>query len=671
MHMKNDLIANLPSDSNSSINLETIYALLLRRSWIIVLCFLLALGAAYAYVLIATPIYESTAVLEVQKVEQMAYTPANTDAKNDETPSDDTEVKTIEQALQLDHLFEQVVTNPAVVADKDFIPGLKFLPDQTPSVHDIAGRLKKKTTTKLLHGTRLINVSVDHPNAATAQLVTATLINTFIEQNGRSQTDNTKAAMDFLAGQTATFKADMQKAQDALQVYGEALQVKDQITDQQKVVIDLAQRYRPKHPKMIQARSELAQLETKFDNNINDVVAKSPAEASYWDANTKAMANASLDDRVESELKLIEARTSVLQREGETQNALFDSVKKQMLEAGIGKENAPVKVNIIQPAPLPEKPAKPQKQLILALAGVGGVALGVLLIFVTHSLDNTLKSVTEVENLFNLPVLGSLPLLKKGGMDRSKNAAVKPRNSPGALSFYRNIVMLSDPEGNAAENFRSLRASIELLGKQSDHRVILFSSALADEGKTFTSCNYAVSLAQQGLKTLLIDADLRIPSVHERFDLSEKSMGLIEHVSLGEDFYEVVQRNVIENLDILLPGVKTPNPAEFLSGDGLKDVIKMAMEKYDRIVIDSPPINAVSDTLLIVPHVQAVCMVVRAKTTPKGAVERALHMLQRAQVRPVGVVFNCFATDWKSAYSMPKYYYADHKYGKAYAKAKK
>ena len=229
-------------------------------------------------------------------------------------------------------------------------------------------------------------------------------------------------------------------------------------------------------------------------------------------------------------------------------------------------------------------------------------------------------------------------------------------------------MVLNDPDGASAENFRSLRASIALLGKEKDHRVILFTSAMTNEGKTFVTCNYAVSLAQQGLRTLLIEADLRCPSVHAQFNIAEKKMGLIEHVSLGVPLNEVIQSNVIENLDILLPGVKCPNPAEFLSGDGLKDLLAECMLKYDRIVLDSAPINVVSDTLLIVPYVQSVCMVVRLRQTPRGAVQRALNLLELTRVKPVGVVLNCVPMDWKSGYGKPGKYVSDKNYGRAYVK---
>ena len=256
----------MPSDSASTFNFKVFSALILRRSWIIVLCFLGAVALAFIYIEVTTPLYESAAVLQVEKQQQLVYTPADKDKANDaEAASDDAELKTIEQALQLDGLFEQVVTSDALKADPNFLPGLLGNTDKPMSTHQIALRLKKATTIKLRHNTRLIDVAVDHPDPATAQLIAQTLVNTFISENGRSQTDTEKMAMKFLEGQAAKFKTDLQSAQDALQVYGQALLLKDRIIDQQKVVDALTQRYRTKHPKLIEARAELTQLDTQFD----------------------------------------------------------------------------------------------------------------------------------------------------------------------------------------------------------------------------------------------------------------------------------------------------------------------------------------------------------------------------------------------------------------------
>ena len=403
------------------------------------------------------------------------------------------------------------------------------------------------------------------------------------------------------------------------------------------------------------------------------MIASSETEAAYWKASVKSPAGESFEGHISNELKFVEARTNVLSSEGDTQSALFDNVLKQMREADVSKEVAPIVVDIVQPPRLPDadKPDYPRKGLVLALAGLAGLVIGFGTLFVLDGLDSSLKTVDEANQFLGLPILGMMPQVKglvpKKGIQKVVSRKKKPDNLNSML-FSDKIVVLNDPDGASAENFRSLRASIALLGKEKDHRVILFTSAMTNEGKTFVTCNYAVSLAQQGLRTLLIEADLRCPSVHAQFNIAEKKMGLIEHVSLGVPLNEVIQSNVIENLDILLPGVKCPNPAEFLSGDGLKDLLAECMLKYDRIVLDSAPINVVSDTLLIVPYVQSVCMVVRLRQTPRGAVQRALNLLELTRVKPVGVVLNCVPMDWKSGYGKPGKYVSDKNYGRAYVK---
>jgi capsular exopolysaccharide synthesis family protein len=666
---------NLPDPSLTavpSINIRVITTLILRKLWLIALCFFAVLALAIAYILTATPKFESIAVLEVEKQQQELYKANDKDAANDAAPSDDVELKTIEQDLQLDSLFERVATNPAVVADPNFLPGLKFTGDKPPATRDIAAKLKGLTTIKLRKGTRLIDVSVLHPDPATAQLLATTLVNEFISMNGSSQTNTNKMAMTFLEGQAAKFKTDLQAAQDALQIYSSSLLLKDRINDQRKMVDDLTQRYRAKHPKLIEAKAALTELDNQFDASINAAIASSPTEAAYWSASVKAVPGESFDDHIANELKFVEARTNVLQSEGDTQRALFDNVLKQMREADVSKETAPISVSIVQPAsaPDPDKPAKPRKLLITALAAVAGLVIGFGMVFVLDGLDSSLKTVDEAAQLLNLPVLGLMPVVKKLAKKKeSKEDKAAKSGNLGSAFVSKGIVLVNDPDGLAAENFRSLRASIALLGKEKDHRVFLFSSAMTSEGKTFTSCNFAVSLAQQGLKTLLIDADLRLPAVYKQFNLSEKTMGLIEHVSLGVPLADVIQSNVVENLDVLLPGVKCPSPAEFLSGDGLKDVIQQCLMKYDRIVLDTAPINVVSDTLLIAPYVQSVCLVVRLGQTPRGAVQRALGLLEMTKIKPVGVVLNCVPIDWKAAgYSKPGQAMADHNYGRAYVK---
>ncbi len=183
---------------------------------------------------------------------------------------------------------------------------------------------------------------------------------------------------------------------------------------------------------------------------------------------------------------------------------------------------------------------------------------------------------------------------------------------------------------------------INLLGKPADHRTILFTSALPGEGKTYVSCNYALSLSMTGVRTLLIDSDLRRPAVHERLKLENK-IGLAEMINQELQLPQVVHAKVAKNFDVLTAGGPCPNPAELLAGDGFRMVLAKALASYDRVVIDTGPVNLVSDCLLVAPEVSTVCFVLRAGTTARQAPRHAINLLRRAQKEPTGVILNAIA----------------------------
>jgi Mrp family chromosome partitioning ATPase len=304
------------------------------------------------------------------------------------------------------------------------------------------------------------------------------------------------------------------------------------------------------------------------------------------------------------------------------------------------------------------------------------LAAGLAFVFGSDALDRSVKTVDQAEATLGLPVLAAIPETKGTETKADK------KTGKGDATKYR--LVDEEPGGPIAESFRNLRAALSLLGPEAERKVFLFTSALPNEGKSFTSVNYALSLAQQGHRVLLVDGDLRRPSIHKVFkkvleDKYNEAPGLVDYLvgsvplkdavrlvatveteSVGAARFREGKPIRPGQLYILAGGQRAPNPAELLSDNCFRGLTNEARTMFDRIVIDSAPILAVSDTLLMVPHVQTTCIVLRAAKTPRNAVNRALTLLAATQVRPAGLVLNRLPRRRGAGYY---YYYASHGYG--------
>jgi capsular exopolysaccharide synthesis family protein len=640
-------------EAESPFNILYFASLVARWAWLLGGILLAALVLAFIYLRVATPYYQATTVVQVEQQQQHVFKSDTGDNGSDDLKSDDI-LKTIEQNIQAPELFLKVASDPAILQDKNLYVGLS--PHATPlSTSDLADTLAANTHVSLRRGTRLIDISVDHPVPVMAQRLSLAVAEAYISQSGQIDTETSTGVESQLLADSERMKAKLQKSEDALATYREVLLLKDRISDQQRILDALRQRYRAKHPTLIQAETLMSELVLDFDQEVRKIRANSTLEAGYWIDQDPLLNGLTTKDRVQTELQLVEARTNVLDGEVQTERSLFNNVLKQMSEAAMSEQAAPTTVLIVNQPSLPQRPVRPQKKVVLVIAVAGGLVLGLGLVFLLNALDSSFKTAEEVEQYLGLPVLGAIPRIPP----LKKNVVPSPKAN-------RSMVLIDEPGGLAAESFRSMRAAVGLLGKSEDHRTVLFTSALAAEGKTFVACNYAVSLAQQNIKTLLMDIDLRVPAVHQFFKI-DNSRGIVDHVTESTPLEKSIRENVVPNLDVMTAGRKCPNPAEFLAGNGFSDTLKEALTKYKRVVVDCSPINLVSDALLIVEHVQSVILIVRAKSTPRRDSKFALNTLQRAQIQPVGVVINAIP-DWtRSLYhSHPGRYGADNKYMRAY-----
>jgi capsular exopolysaccharide synthesis family protein len=303
----------------------------------------------------------------------------------------------------------------------------------------------------------------------------------------------------------------------------------------------------------------------------------------------------------------------------EANRALYDAVQQRLREAALTRELKPSKVQLNTRAVAPTVPFSPKKTELMIRGTLAGIFLGILLALGLNSLDSSIKTVDDAEEYLKLPVLSAVP----------KTEASKV------------LIMTGDAKSPGAEAFRTLRTSVAMLGRAEDRRTFLFTSAVPEEGKTFCSLNFSLCLAQQGLKTLVIDGDLRRPSIEKSLvPNGPRRPGVTDYLAGQKQFAELVQPTAHEKFFYLPAGTLAPNPAELLAQGGFDGLVAEALNHYDRVIIDSAPVHAVSDTLLMVRNAKTVCLVVRSGKTPRKAVGRAVEMLYKADAPLAGIILN-------------------------------
>jgi len=651
---------------------------------------ILSLGAAIAYILWAPKIYASLAVIAVEqgapKVNNIQD--FNSDAADEKTTD---VLKTIEQALLSETLFLQVVKANGLDKDPDFAPPKKDGSAYTDT--ELVGLFGSKVNVKLRKGTRLIDVSVEDEDPKRAQQLTASMVKEFVNQSFEKNLGLTEAAADYLRQEADRLKAKLQNAEEAVEKYREdhnavSLEDKQNIIVEklkelnQKVTEAKSERLRleadvatikkgkaktPEQllalpsvaavPVVISLRQELADKESKFRadsqltglrESLNQAVANAGNMVlkSYDSAKeTEAKLTVALQEQEQAALELnkIAVPYNALVREVETDRALYESVLTRMKVTNVAKGIWENDIRVIETPFVPNKPVKPAKLKILVLSLLGGCVAGCGLVVGLDMADSSIRSVNQVEEVLGLPVLTMVPRSKRRHLDKE-------------------AVLTANPGSHEAEAFRSLRTALSFLGHQKDSKAVLFTSANPGEGKTYCSLNCGAALAQMGLRTLLIDADLRRPSLTRALLADSKTPGLSACLTGNATLMDCCRPTATENLFILGAGERVSNPAELLAAGDLASLLKEAMLYFDRVVLDSAPINAVSDTQLIAKEIESVCLVVRARKTPRRAVIRACNLLARATHRPDAVVLNRMVRR-----SRDDYYFA--RYASMYVKA--
>jgi capsular exopolysaccharide synthesis family protein len=526
-----------------------------------------------------------------------------------------------------------------------------------PPPDALAGAIDFWTSIVVRRGTRLLDLTVRHPDPEVARILADLIVEQYVQDSTATRSDDRQGAIAMLQVEADRARSDFQAAQKALGSYQEALKLQAGLVQRDEEIAALAQRYLPAHPKMISARETYDRLR---DNLLAELerLRGSGADGEFWKtvAGEWEEAEALGDEpRLAAARRILLSRTAVLESEIRSQESVFKVILTKLQETDVNqaasKDNQESECEISDAArisPVPVAPV-PSKAMTMALAGGGmaGLALALLLGF----LDNKIRSVSQLEALTGLPVLAAVTALNPAVAERQlakrkgkSSSAVEPADEAGwdrRLVFRQGLA-----SSQYAEMYRVLRASVSLLGDESQRKVTLFTSAVPGEGKTLTSVNFALAAAAQGKSVLLIDLDLRKPSVHRLLGLRQDVHGFgATQLLAGRCTFEgaIFRGAGIRGLDLILSGTRAPNPGELLNAKGLAAILKEARSRYDLVVLDSAPVLAVPDTRTIAPLADNRCMVVRAERTPVGAVMAALELLEAGGTGPAGLVFNGYS----------------------------
>jgi capsular exopolysaccharide synthesis family protein len=295
----------------------------------------------------------------------------------------------------------------------------------------------------------------------------------------------------------------------------------------------------------------------------------------------------------------------------------------------------------------------------MLLGLVGGIAIA----FALESMDTTVRTPEQVESVSTIPMLAMIPL--KTGLRRQvagkASALLKttmPERAPAAP-----LVTYLEPKSEIAEAYRALRTAILLSSAGGPPHTIVFTSPIPQDGKTMTSLNMAIVLAQQGKKVLLVDADLRRPSMHLSFGLRQQP-GLSNILSGSADARAATIATEQRNLFVVPAGGLPPQPSELLSSSLLEELLTAWREEYDHVIIDSPPVLSVTDAVLLAVRADAVLLVIRSGQTTSGAFRRACDLLLHVNCNLLGVVLNAAdVASFGDYYPGSRYsaYYSDSK----------
>ncbi|MGH7887981.1 MAG: polysaccharide biosynthesis tyrosine autokinase, partial [Candidatus Binatia bacterium] len=441
--------------------------------------------------------------------------------------------------------------------------------------------------------------------------------------------------------------------------------LKGELSRLQSEFIQLAKEFKPGYPRFDKVKAQIDGVQSQLSSEIAAEARR--AESAYQAAHAKEkQLRGRLEDQKKATLDLKDSgvQYAILAREVDTNRQLYDSVLQRLKEMGVASEVRTSNVYFMEQAEVPASPSYPRKQRTLALGLLLGLAGGIGLAFLLDRLDNTLKTPSESEIYLQLPSLAVIPdYLKLNG----HHGAYLPHRLRRLLNLAadtttqregKELILEHHPLSIIAESYRALRTSLLLSRAAEPPRSLLLTSATRHEGKTTTAVNTAIMFAQMGLRTVLVDADLRRPRCDKILSL-EKDFGLTEALTGHVRLSDVVRATPTDHFYFVSSGSLPPNPAELLGSAKMREIIDQLSRDYDCVIFDSPPVMPVSDAALLAQWVDGVVLVVDSQKTAKHLIREVRSKLINFRAKILGVVLNRVDTQ-RAGYSQYYSHYTNY-----------
>ena len=455
-----------------------------------------------------------------------------------------------------------------------------------------------------------------------------------------------------------------------------------EIASKEAELITTVNQHGENHSAVLSIKGKLQRLKSKLQDETNDFISNGVSvsdpllyrqeimdslikvESIIPNLESKKIEYKKLIDEYENQLSDLPEKVleyTRLERVRNIQSETYSFMRQKLEEARINEASKIGKIRIVDHAVANYLPVKPNKKLFLLLSIILGAFIGIGIIGIIEFFDNTIKSIEQIERR-GYSLLGVIPSI--GGKSTRKKTKKYIAQNKNLDKIERRLITHEDPKSPVSEAYRALRTSLMYTKSNENCRVLLVSSAGPGEGKTTTIANLAITYANLGKKTILIDSDLRKPVIHNIFKL-DKSPGLTSFLSDNEkDENKIIHSTNVNNLDVITSGIIPPNPSELLDSHKLEDLLIKLKSKYDVILFDTPPLIAVTDAFVLMKYITQFILVIRAGVTERMALDRVMINVRQSGFNETGVVLNALEESHSYGagyyYNYYQYYYAEN-----------